>query len=231
MARKLSVLRAFFSYFLADGLIKTDPMGSIEGPKVPKELPQVPPQRLLHELCSLPQIDSMLGSRDRALLEILYGAGLRAEEASRLSLEDVDLAGQELKVRGKGKKDRMVPLGQCAHGALKEYFRQRTEQKALEPNDAVFLNAAGNRLSTRGIAYLLTKYLRQLSTRVHLSPHSLRHSFATHLLDSGADLRAIQELLGHTNLATTERYTQVSMGRIQEVYRRAHPRARSESTS
>ena len=229
IARKLASLRAFFSYIVREGFRNDHPTDRIVGPKLPKRVPEVADIALLKELLSLPKQGTRLGSRDCALLEILYGCGLRASEIVGLDVEDVDHSNKTLRVRGKGNKERVVPMGEYA---LEAFVRYGKALKTLRAKDrdltALFLNARGRRLTTRGLSFILSKYLVKLSRRVHLSPHALRHSFATHLLDRGADLRTIQELLGHSSLATTEKYTHVTLGKLKEVHRLAHPRAERE---
>ncbi|MFH1262567.1 MAG: tyrosine recombinase XerC [Pseudomonadota bacterium] len=220
IARKIAVLRTFFHFLKESGVRPDDPTVTITGPKVPKRLPRVADESLIRELISLPDAEKIAGVRDRAILEMLYGCGLRVAELVALDLPDVDLDEREARVLGKGNKERIVPIGDYAAEALMVYLAKRP----IGP-DALFLNARRGRLTTRGVTYLLDGYLRRLSTRVHLSPHALRHSFATHLLERGADLRAIQELLGHSNLATTERYTRVTLEKLKQVYHDSHPRA------
>ncbi|HLG19191.1 MAG TPA: tyrosine recombinase [Bdellovibrionota bacterium] len=227
IARKLSTLRTFFAQMVREKYRKDDPTALVEGPKVPKRMPRVADEKTIDLLVRQPKDKETLGPRDRALLELLYGCGLRAAEAVTLNLSDLDLDSAEIRVVGKGRKERVLPVGDYAKEALLRYLTQRDTLLKKEPKtEAVFLNAHGRRLTTRGVALILERTLRALPQRVQLSPHALRHSFATHLLDHGADLRVIQELLGHANLATTEKYTAVSLGRLRTVYKQAHPRAR-----
>lgn len=220
VARKLAVLRTFFRFVKDAGFRTDDPTAVVAGPKVPRKIPRVADENLIRELLSLPDTQEAAGLRDRAMLEMLYGCGLRVAELVALNLSGVDPDQQEVRVTGKGAKERIVPMGEYAVEAVEAYLRKRPAG-----NEALFLNSRGERITTRGVTFLLDRYLRKLSARVHLSPHSLRHSFATHLLDRGADLRAIQELLGHSNLATTERYTSVTVEKLKRVYRASHPRA------
>lgn len=227
VARKLATLRTFFRQVRREQLRDDDPTEIVTGPKVPKRMPRVAEESVLTELVSIPTTETVLGLRDRALLELLYGSGLRAQEAVSMDLPDVDLDRLEVRVLGKGRKERLVPIGDCTADAIGAYFLRRGELlKNSTRNSALFLNAHGGRLTPRGLAVILDRHLRRLSTRIKLSPHALRHSFATHLLERGADLRSIQELLGHSNLATTEKYTHVTLGRLKKVYDVAHPRAR-----
>ncbi len=231
VTRKLAGLRTFFQHWVREGILKEDPTAIIKGPTLPRKIPRVAEEKVMEQLIALPSQKNPLGLRDRAILESLYGCGLRAQELVTLDLHDVDLESMEVRVKGKGAKERIVPMGDYAVKALKDYFRVRGKlvRNSFSPT-AVFLNAFGRRLTTRGVALILHRYLRLLSVRVSLSPHSLRHSFATHLLEHGADLRAIQELLGHSNLATTERYTQVTLGKLKDVYKISHPRALRSTT-
>lgn len=220
IARKTAVLRTFFRFVKDQGYRSDDPTAIIAGPKVPKKIPRVADEKLLRELLTLPDTGKPQGWRDRAMLEMLYGCGLRVAELVALDVLDMDLSEQEVRVLGKGEKERVVPMGEYAAEAVEKYLAKRSAKSSV-----LFLNARGGRLTTRGVTFLLDQYLRQLSTRVAISPHSLRHSFATHLLDRGADLRVIQELLGHSNLATTERYTHVTVEKLKQVYDASHPRA------
>lgn len=221
VARKLATIRSFFRQMKRDRRINIDPSELVEGPRVQRTVPRSVDSKIFSELFDLPE-KTLLGLRDRAMLEMLYGCGLRAQELVSLNIQDVDVEGEEIRVRGKGNKERVVPVGEYALLTLKKYLQEKNSLKLEGP---LFLNSRGKRLTTRGLTYLLQKYLQKLQQRVHLSPHAFRHSFATHLLDSGADLRSIQELLGHSNLSTTEKYTQVSMGKLKQVYETSHPRA------
>ncbi len=227
ITRKLSSLRSFFQYLIRQQIRKDDPTELVDRPKIPKQVPRVADEKLLDELLNTPSKDTVLGLRDRVIFELLYGCGLRAAELVGLNLSDLDLNSGEVRVLGKGSKERVVLFGEYAMEALMAYLNRRGEllSKKKERSNALILNARGGRITTRGVALILQKHLRSLEKRTHLSPHALRHSFATHLLDHGADLRSIQELLGHANLQTTERYTQVSMGKLKEVYDRSHPRS------
>lgn len=230
-ARKLSSIRTFFAEMLRQGFVKADPTELVDGPKVPRKIPSVADAASVGRLMEAPSDDTAAASRDRALLELLYGSGLRAAEAVALNLQDLSEDRMEVRVTGKGRKARVVPLGEYSMEALRAYVAIRpTLVPAGKKTDAVFLNARGGRLTTRGLALILEKHLRSLPERLKISPHGLRHSFATHLLDGGADLRSIQELLGHSNLATTERYTQVSLGQLRRVHTQSHPRARRTSS-
>ncbi len=227
ISRKISAIRTFFELMVREGFRADNPTELVTGPKVPKKMPRVAQVEVLDRLLTAPDPTTVRGLRDRALLELLYGCGLRAQEAASLDLGDMDTDAGEVRVLGKGRKERVLPVGEYASEAFVKYLERRGELLGEKKRtDAVFLNVHGGRLTTRGIALILETHLRALAQRTHLTPHALRHSFATHLLERGADLRTIQELLGHSNLATTERYTKVTIGRLTEVYSKAHPRAK-----
>ena len=198
----------------------------LTAPKIEKRLPYVPSEEELNAMIEEVRGEDFLGARDRALLELIYGCGLRVSEASNLTLSQIDLHLRVLRVRGKGGKERLVPFGKKAAEALEEYLQKREEKLRELGKDSpyLFLNARGERLGERGIRYLIKK-LGLESGLLSLHPHALRHAFATHLLNAGADLRSIQELLGHANLSTTEIYTKVSYEYLLKVYLSSHPRA------
>jgi len=224
IARKLASLRTFFKFLYREGHIKTNPITAILTPKLDKKLPVVLDVAKVARLVQSPPEDAVSGLRDRAILETLYSAGIRVSELVGLDLDDVDFISGVIKVLGKGSKERMVPIGEPALAAIRRYTEERDEVKVRD-KDAVFLNKSGKRLTDRSIRRIIDKYIRACSIQEHISPHSLRHSFATHLLDRGADLRSVQELLGHMNLSTTQIYTHVTMERLKTVYDKAHPRA------
>jgi len=224
IARKLASLRTFFKFLYREGHIKTNPITAILTPKLDKKLPVVLDVAKVARLVQSPPEDAVSGLRDRAILETLYSAGIRVSELVGLDLDDVDFISGVIKVLGKGSKERMVPIGEPALAAIRRYVEERDDAKVRD-RDAVFLNKSGKRLTDRSIRRIIDKYIRACSIQEHISPHSLRHSFATHLLDRGADLRSVQELLGHMNLSTTQIYTHVTMERLKTVYDKAHPRA------
>jgi len=230
VARKLAAIRSMYRYFQKRGWVDANPGALIATPKRPKSLPKVVPIDDLTALLETPPRDSPFGLRDRAILEMLYGGGFRCSELCGLNLDDLDPSSRMARVRGKGGKERVVPLGRKAWQALEDYLRVRTAIAGGRSVDrrALFLNRRGGRLSTRWVGRLLERYSRLSGLRRHVHPHALRHSFATHLLDNGADLRSIQELLGHSSISTTQRYTDVSVERLLAVYDQAHPRARQE---
>ena len=236
IARKIAALRAFYRFLMKRGIVSDNPAAALRLPKLPKKLPRF---LSIEDAATLvdgaaPRSGSdgsraLLEVRDRALLELLYGAGLRVSELATLTLEHVSLGSSEIRVHGKGDKQRVLPLGAPAQRALEEYLRVRGQfrGKSREPHPtAVLLGRYGTRLSARQIEQLVKRYGQLALGRPDLHPHALRHTCATHLLDAGADLRGIQEFLGHASLSTTQRYTHVSIDRLFEVYARAHPLAK-----
>jgi integrase/recombinase XerC len=233
LARKLASMRAFCRWARRQAYMEADPTIGILTIKQEEKLPEFLRQREVEALLEAPDTSTPDGLRDRALMELLYASGVRAGEAQALDLQDLDLEDEELRVRhGKGDKERMAMLGRVAVEAMRDYLRHGRPELAAHnpgaPDPAVFLNKFGRRLSDRGIRRTFDKYFRAASERLKTTPHTLRHSFATHLLDNGADLRAVQELLGHAHLVTTQIYTHVTTERMKEVYDKAHPRAESE---
>ncbi len=227
IARRLSCLRSFFRYLVRRRVITADPMAGLMAPRLERRLPKVANRELLDALLEAPDEATPAGLRDRAILELLYATGVRGSELEAIDVSDVEFGRREIRVLGKGSKERVVIFGKAAQEALAEYLSRGRPHLLKENRDepALFLNRFGKRLSVRSVRDILEKYLMQVAAELHLSPHSLRHSFATHLLDGGADLRAVQELLGHSSLGTTQVYTHVSNQRLQAAFRRAHPRA------
>lgn len=231
VARMLVALRGFFRFLVRENVLPTDPSALVGSPKKPRNLPKAILLEEVEELIDLPA-DDLLGRRDRAIIETLYGAGLRISELVGLDVDDLDLDDGSVLVRsGKGSKARRVPLGRAARSALKSYLsstRVALAERARrsDTKGALFLNARGTRLSRQGCWKILKNYARKAGLETRVSPHTLRHSFATHMLDAGADIRVVQELLGHASLSTTQVYTLVSDRRLREVYFSAHPRAR-----
>ena len=223
-ARKLSALKSFFRYLVREGYMESNPAAGIASPKKGKKLPQFLDKKKITILLDAPSQDNLLGLRDRAIMETLYSGGIRVGELVQLDNNDIDFIAEALKVKGKGKKERIVPVGKPAVNAIKKYLDERGP--AADRNDrAVFLNRAKKRLSTRQVQRIIKKYMKMASLPGHITPHALRHSFATHMLDNGADLRAVQELLGHKSIATTQIYTHITPERLKQVYDKAHPRA------
>jgi len=261
IARKLAALRSFFKYCVREGMIKENPARLVPTPKLPKRIPSVLSAEemngFLNELAGtgpaaaggrLPAkkggpeqgkgaaSEGLLLPRDRALLELLYAAGLRVSELTGLNLEDMEQNERMLRVHGKGNKERIVPYGRKAQEALEKYWPLREQlllqtsssggmRRAAPRTSAVFLNYAGSRLTQRSVGRIVKKYVKLVNINWDLHPHSLRHAFATHLLADGADLRAIQELLGHQSLSTTQKYTHASIRQLMEIYDKAHPHA------
>jgi len=225
--RKLSAARQFYKFLRRKKLIDRDPTLGIGPLKVPKVLPRVIPEKALCELLEGWNPESELEKRDKAIVELLYSSGLRASEIVGIKLNDVDLEKREIRVLGKGSKERIVPFGRKAQAALREYLEVRD---SLHPqSEHLFLNWRGEGLTRRGLHFILTRVFHDLSMRYPVHPHVLRHSFATHMLDHGADLRTIQELLGHARLKTTEIYTHLSLEKIKAIYRKTHPREKEIS--
>jgi len=249
-ARKLAAVRAFARYLRREGQIEDDPGGLVATPKVEEKLPAHLEIDEMTTLLEAPDLSTPLGRRDRAMLELFYASGLRLSELVGLDLDHVNLSARMVRVLGKGGKERVVPFNASAERALRAYLKDRPEleREALRMREGpprpgvksvparaprrsaasspLFLNFRGGRLSGRSVHRLVRHYVAACSTRLGVSPHALRHSFATHLLERGADLRSIQELLGHSQLSTTQRYTHVSAAQLIDVYRKAHPRAR-----
>jgi len=236
-ARKLSAIRAFGRYLRREGLIEGDPAALVGTPKREQRIPSHLAVDEMSKLLDTPDTTDPLGRRDKAILELFYASGLRLSELVGLDLDDVNLSGRVVRVLGKGRKERIVPFNRSAADALLAWLGDRAAIAPSElrrgkelrprgrPRDPLFLNYQGGRLSTRSVDKLVRRYVAACSTRFGISPHALRHSFATHLLEAGADLRAIQELLGHARLSTTQRYTHVNAAQLIETYRKAHPKA------
>ncbi len=230
VARKLSTLRSFFAYLVRQGRIKQNPADMVSAPKMGKAIPDFLPVDEAFHIMQGPDTSTLLGSRDRAILEVLYSCGLRVSELTALDLDSVDLELGIARVIGKGNKERVVPIGGKATEALFNYLQRRGELLGGEADHgALFLNNRGGRLSARSIARMLKRILMKCNLGRPLSPHGLRHSFATHMLDAGADLRAVQEMLGHVSLSTTQRYTHLSVDKLMAEYDKAHPRSRIQS--
>ncbi|HVF52993.1 MAG TPA: site-specific tyrosine recombinase XerD [Actinomycetota bacterium] len=231
IARMLVAVRSYYRFLTAEGKISSDPTAGVASPKKTRSLPKAIPIEDIERLIDTPGND-VLGRRDRAMLEVLYGAGLRITELVDLDRDDVDLDEGSLLVRaGKGNKARRLPLGRAAKGAVGDYLSASRPELARRARGGpgahpLFLNARGGRMSRQGAWKILKRYAAQASLGELVSPHTLRHSFATHMLDAGADIRVVQELLGHASLATTQVYTLVSDQRLREVYLSSHPRAR-----
>ncbi|MBI2370930.1 MAG: tyrosine recombinase XerC [Deltaproteobacteria bacterium] len=228
VARKLAAIRTFFRFLRREGIVARNPGEVLATPKPRQPLPGVLTVDDTFRLLEAAEPDTVLALRDRAMWELLYSSGLRVSELTGLDVGDLDPGPAVVRVMGKGRKERVVPVGSKALGALRAYLERRDGLlgPARRGAPALFLNSRGGRLTPRSVERLLKKYLARCGLAGTLSPHALRHSFATHLLEGGADLRAIQELLGHASLSTTQKYTHVTVDRLMEVYDRTHPRAR-----
>ena len=231
MARKIATLRSFYKWADKRGLSAVNPMTVIRTPRQSKRLPKAITIDQVEKLLSAPSDSDLLGRRDRAMLETLYSTGLRVSELVGLNFTDLDVQGEALHIRGKGKKERIVPLGSHALRAIARYLELMQEDarvSAVDPGRRpLFVNKHGGRLSSRSVRRKLDKYLKMAGLDPTISPHTLRHTFATHLLDNGADLRSVQELLGHQSLSTTQVYTHLTSQRVTDAYAKAHPRAQA----
>jgi len=226
ITRNLSSIRSFYQFLLRDQLISEDPSKELDTPKTEKKLPQVISSREVELLLSQPQATEPTGKRDKAMLELLYASGIRVSELISLNVYDVNLKMGFLRCDGKGGKERMIPLGSIAIQCLQEYLKHARPQILKQSEEkALFINQQGKRLTRQGFWKILKKYARKAGITVKITPHTLRHSFATHLLENGADLRSVQEMLGHADISTTQIYTQVTRKKIKEIYNKTHPRA------
>lgn len=228
IARRLASLRSFFRFGQREGWTTSNPAKPLRNPRKARSLPHFLSGDQIARLLAAPPADEPLGLRDRAILEVLYSAGLRVSELAGLNDGDLDLPGGALRVRGKGRRERIAPVGSFAVGAVRQWMgvRKLSARERSGPAAPVFTNKFGRRLTTRSVGRLLEKHLKTTGLDRRTTPHTLRHSFATHLLDRGADIRSVQELLGHKSLVTTQIYTHVSTAGLKAVYERAHPRAR-----
>jgi len=237
VARKLATLRSFMKFLSLQEVLEANPAKNVASPKLESRLPDYMTIDAVANLVEAPDADTDTGKRDRSILELLYGAGLRVSELVGLNLGDISLGEGLVRVVGKGRKERIVPFGKRAAEALEAYLQVRGTRfranKSLQTRDqageAVFLNVRGGRLTARSVGYIVDHHVGQLAQRLKIHPHTLRHSFATHMLSAGADLRAIQELLGHESLSTTQKYTHVSVEQLVRVYQSCHPRAKKKT--
>jgi integrase/recombinase XerC len=230
IARKLAALRTFFQFLVREGMLEMNPAKLVSTPRLEKKLPKHLSVEEAIKFVETPNIETDLGKRDRAMLELMYATGVRVAELTKLNFGHVDFKNRLIRVTGKRRKERIVPFGEPALEALQMYLEVRERFLSAAPisqrePEAIFLNYQGTRITTRSVGRMVEKYIRICAGRYDISPHALRHSFATHLLDSGADLRDIQELLGHARLSTTQVYTHVSMEKLIQVYDKAHPKA------
>jgi len=230
IARKLAALRTFFQFLVREGLLESNPAKLVSTPRQEKKLPKHLSIEEAIKFIETPDIKTDLGKRDRAMLELMYATGVRVAELTTMNLADIDFRNQLIRVTGKRRKQRIVPFGDPAASAIRDYLKVRDKFLLNSPiskrdDEALFLNYQGTRITTRSVGRMVEKYIKICAGVHRISPHALRHSFATHLLDSGADLRDIQELLGHARLSTTQVYTHVSMEKLVKVYDKAHPKA------
>lgn len=230
IARKLAALRTFFQFLVREGLLELNPAKLVSTPRLEKKLPQHLSIEEAIRFIETPDVETDLGKRDRAMLELMYATGVRVAELTTLNLADIDFRNQLIRVTGKRRKQRIVPFGDPAGDAIRSYLNVRDKFLFNAPvsqrdDEALFLNYQGTRITTRSVGRMVEKHIRKCAGVHNISPHALRHSFATHLLDNGADLRDIQELLGHARLSTTQIYTHVSMEKLIAVYDKAHPKA------
>ena len=230
IARKLAALRTFFQFLVREGLLESNPAKLVSTPRQEKKLPKHLSVEEAIKFIETPDTNTDLGKRDRAMLELMYATGIRVAELTTLNLADIDFRNQLIRVTGKRRKQRIVPFGEPAANAIRDYLKVRdkfllSSSISERDDEALFLNYQGTRITTRSVGRMVEKHIKICAGVHRISPHALRHSFATHLLDSGADLRDIQELLGHARLSTTQVYTHVSMEKLVEVYDKAHPKA------
>jgi len=227
IARKLATLRSFYKYLVKRGRIGSNPVSAVRTPKQEKKLPRFLEYEEVKRLLETPPINTWLGARDRAILETLYSTGIRVSELVGLNMDDIDFLGEVVHIRGKGKKERIAPISSSALQVIQHYMEFRNKRAQSNPNfdtKVLFVNKHGRRLSTRSIRRKMDKYLKMAGLDPSISPHTLRHSFATHMLNNGADLRSVQELLGHQSLSTTQVYTHLTTRKLKQVYEDAHPR-------
>ena len=225
IARKLSSLRSFYRLLERQGLVESTPVVALRSPRTRRTLPHFLTDEEITRLLSAPGEETLWGLRDLAILETLYSTGLRVSELVTLDIASVDFLSEVILARGKGKRERLAPVGSFALDALRKYLARRKKERIGGSSNALFINRFGTRLTARSVGRILQKYIKLAGLDPRTSPHTLRHSFATHLLDRGADLRSVQELLGHVSLATTQIYTHLTTSRLKEVYNKAHPRA------
>ncbi|MFO7952388.1 MAG: site-specific tyrosine recombinase XerD [Bacillota bacterium] len=226
ISRMLASIRSFFNYLLEEGIVKSNPALELESPRIEKKLPRVLTTDEINSLLGQPKTRECKGLRDKAMLELLYASGIRVSELIDLNLSDYDPRVGYLRCRGKGQKERIVPIGSVAIGYVNDYMSNSREKLCnYNGESALFVNHHGKRMTRQGFWKLLKKYAKKSGIETEITPHTIRHSFATHLLENGADLRSVQEMLGHSDISTTQIYTQVTRKKIREIYDKAHPRA------
>lgn len=225
VARKLSSLRSFFKFWMRQKMMTQNPAKAVATPKIPKRIPRFLSEEEAATLLHVPMGATFQEKRDRAILELFYSSGLRVSELVGVNVGDIDLATGMVRVLGKGRKERLVPVGRPAVDSIQDYMKARNQVTQGGPNGPLFINRQGGRLTVRSVERQVKKYLQLSGIQKKVTPHMLRHSFATHMLNHGADLRGIQELLGHSSLSTTQRYTHVTIDQLMEVYDKSHPKA------
>lgn len=226
VARSFSAIKGFFKFLVLEDYIKLNPANDLETPKIKRKLPQVLTIEEVDKLMEQPNVLLSLGLRDRAMMELMYGTGIRVSELLSLQLEDINIMAGFLRCLGKGKKERIIPVNQTSIFWIERYISRARNSILKGKNDrTLFLNAHGGKLSRQGFFKILASYGEKMGLGKELTPHTLRHSFATHLLENGADLRAVQEMLGHSDISTTQIYTHLTKSRLREVYHQCHPRA------
>lgn len=227
ISRNLAAIRSFYSFLNQENLVSHNPSTELDSPKIPKRLPNILSIAQVTKLLEQPKVNDAGGMRDKAMLELLYATGIRVSELVDLDLPDVNLDMGFLRCIGKGSKERIIPMGQVAVACVRTYLNKGRGALVRDPEEkAVFVNIHGRRLTRQGFWKILKKYVRQAGIDGDITPHTLRHSFATHLLENGADLRAVQEMLGHSDISTTQIYTQVTANHLRDVYQQSHPRAK-----
>jgi len=231
IARKLATLRSFYKFLVKRNRLGSNPVAAVRTPKQEKKLPRFLEYEEVKKLLETPPMENWLGARDRAILETLYSTGMRVSELVALNMDDIDFLGEVVHIRGKGKKERIAPISSSALQVIQHYMEFRNKRAQSNSNfdsKVLFVNKHGRRLSTRSVRRKMDKYLKMAGLDPAISPHTLRHSFATHMLNNGADLRSVQELLGHQSLSTTQVYTHLTTGRLKEIYEKTHPRETDE---
>lgn len=226
IARRLAALKAFYQFLVKENYVAQDPTDDLSSPKLERKLPKVLTVEEVERLLAQPDTRTPVGKRDKAMLELLYATGIRVSELVNLNVTDIDLREGFIRCMGKGSKERVVPMGEIAVSALRAFLDGARQRVIADPKEkAVFVNHHGKRLTRQGFWKIVKKYAAQAQIRKEITPHTLRHSFATHLLENGADIRAVQEMLGHADISTTQIYTHVTKDRLKDVYAKSHPRA------
>ncbi len=229
LARKATTIKSFFHFCERNEFIEKNPAENLQIPRFEKKLPRFFTEKEMEDLLKIPDLSSKFGVRNKAILELIYSCGMRISEVAHCKINKVDLAEKTIRIIGKGNKERIVPVGKMAIRAVKNYLKIRSQFESRESDDSLFLSKSGKPLSSDELREILDRYIILVAKTKGYSPHSIRHSFATHLISRGADLRAVQEMLGHSNLSTTEIYTHLSIKDLKKVYEQAHPRSKKEN--